>query len=99
MSSGDMLTAAQITTSHIRDVLTFPDCADEYAGVLASQDADMDAMHRATALGYEPGTAGWEKWTAATTETAQSSWDAHETCIAERYGEGLDIYKALVLER
>ena len=79
--------------------LTFAACADEYAVVLAAQDADLDAWETARALGHEPGSAGWEEWTAATNETAQSSWAAHETCIAERYGEGIDAYKALVLAR
>ena len=79
--------------------LTFAECADEYAAVLAAQDAEMDAWETATALGHEPGSAGWEEWTAATSETALSSWEAHETCIAERYGEGIDAYEALVLAR
>ena len=79
--------------------MTFAACADEYALVLAAEDADLDAWETATGLGHEPGSAGWEEWTAATSETALSSWEDHETCIAERYGEGIDAYKALVLAR
>ena len=78
---------------------TFADCANEYALVLATRDADLDAQNTARALGHEPGSAGWEEWTATTNETALSSWEAHETCIDERYGEGADAYKALVLAR
>ena len=77
--------------------LTFPDCADEYAFVHAAQDAEIEAWERARALGHEPGSAGWEEWTGAVSGSAQSSWDAHASCVAERYGEGNDAYKALVL--
>ena len=77
--------------------LTFAECAAEYAAVLEAQDTDLDALETAEALGHEPGSAGWEEWTAATYETFESSWEAHETCITERYG--IDAYKALVLAR
>ena len=80
--------------------VTFAACADEYAVVLAARDADLDAWDTARALGHEPGSAGWEEWATVTNETAQSSREAHETCITERYGEGFDAaYKALVLAR
>ena len=77
--------------------LTFAECAAEYAAVLEAQDTDLDAWETARTLGHEPGSAGWEEWTAATYETFESSWEAHETCITERYG--IDAYKALVLAR
>ena len=77
--------------------LTFPDCAAEYALVRATHEAEIEAWERARALGHEPGSAGWEEWTNAASEIAESSWEAHETCITERYGEGNDAYKALVL--
>lgn len=79
--------------------VTFPDCADEYASVLAAQDADLDASETAMALGHERGSAGWAEWTAATNQAALSSWETHETCIGERYGDGIDAYKTLVLAR
>ena len=80
--------------------LTFAECAAEYAAVLESQDAELDAWETARALGHEPGSAGWEEWTAATYETFESNWEAHETCITERYGiDANDAYKALVLAR
>ena len=78
---------------------TFADCANEYAAALAAQDAELDAWETAMALGHERGSAGWEEWTAAVDEAAQSTWATHESCIAERYGEGVDAYKALVLAR
>ena len=78
--------------------LTFADCADEYAAALAAQDADFGASETARSLGHEPGSASWDEWTAATNEAALSSREAHDTCVSERYGDGLDAYKALVLE-
>ena len=77
--------------------LTFADCAAEYAAVLEAQDTDLDAWETARVLGYEFGSAGWMELTAVTYETFESSWEAHETCITERYG--IDAYKALVLAR
>ena len=78
--------------------VTFAGCADEYAAALAAQDADSEASETARSLGHEPGGAGWDEWTAATNEAALSSWEVHETCVSERYGDGIDAYKALVLE-
>lgn len=79
--------------------LTFPDCADAYALARSAHDAEIDAWERAQALGHEPGSAGWKEWTKTASETAESSWEAHESCISERYGEGEDAYKALVIGR
>ena len=79
--------------------LTFADCADEHAAALAAEDANFEASETARSLGHEPGSASWDEWTAATNEAALSSWEAHETCVSERYGDGMDAYKALVLER
>ena len=77
--------------------VTFANCADEYASMLAAQDDAHDARQIATALGHEPDSGGWEEWTAAVNATAQTSREAHEVCIAENYGEGIDAYKTLVL--
>ena len=79
--------------------VTFADCAGEYAVALAAQDASNDDWETAKALGHEPGSAGWEEWTAAGNDAVLSTWEAHESCIAERYGEGVDAFKALVLAR
>lgn len=77
--------------------LTFPDCAEAYALVQTAHHDELRAWETARALGHEPGSAGWEKWTAHAGEAAQSSWEAHGTCVAERYGQGEEAYKALVL--
>jgi len=77
--------------------VTFADCAAEYSVVLDTHDAESDAWKTARALGYEPGSAGWEEWTAATTEMAERSWEGHETCVTERYG--VEPYLALVLAK
>ena len=79
--------------------VTFADCASEYALALAAQDASNDDWATAEDLGHEVGSDGWEEWTAAGNEAADSTWEAHETCITERYGEGIEDYKALVLAR
>ena len=77
--------------------LAFADCAVEYAVVLDTHEAELDVWKTAEALGHEFGSAGWKEWTAATTGMAEWSWEAHETCITERYG--VDPHKALVLAR
>ena len=76
--------------------LTFVDCADEYALALVAQDADLDAFKMAMALGHEPGSPDWHAWTDTAHDTARSSWQAHADCVAARYGEGMEAYKALV---
>lgn len=78
--------------------LTFADCADEYALVQVTHTAESEAWELARALGHEPGNPGWEEWTSETSEMAESSWEAHETCVIERYGTGEEAYKALVLD-
>ena len=80
--------------------VTFADCAGEYALALAAQDASNDDWATAEALGHEIGSAGWEEWTAAGNEAALVTWQAHEACVADRYGEDpVDALKALVLAR
>ena len=79
--------------------VTFADCAGEYALALAAQDASNDDWATAEALGHEIGSAGWEEWTAAGNEAELVTWEAHEACVADRYGEGVDAFKALVLKR
>ena len=79
--------------------VTFADCADEFGWALAASVTNLDARETATALGHEPGSAGFEEWTALTGEAARSASEAHEACISERYGEGNDAYRALVLPR
>ena len=77
----------------------FADCAGEYALALAAQDASNDDWATAEALGHEIGSAGWEEWTAAGNEAELVTWEAHEACVADRYGEGVDAFKALMLKR
>ncbi len=80
--------------------VTFADCASEYALALAAQDASNDDWATAEALGHEIGSAGWEEWTAAGNEAALVTWEAHEACVNDRYGEDpVDALKALVLAR
>lgn len=83
-----------------RGCVAFADCASDYALALAAQDASNDDWATAEALGHEIGSAGWEEWTAAGNEAALVASEAHEACIAERYGEDpIDALKALVLKR
>ena len=80
--------------------VAFADCASDYALALAAQDASNDDWATAEALGHEIGSAGWEEWTAAGNEAALVTWQAHEACVADRYGEDpVDALKALVLAR
>ena len=79
--------------------LTFADCSGEYALALAAQAASNDDWETARALGHEPGSDGWEEWTAAGNEAVLATWDAHEACVTERYGEGVEAYKSLVFAR
>ena len=79
--------------------LTFADCADEYAAIHAADEASTDeASETAMSLGHEPGSAGWDEWTAVTNAAVDASWEAHATCVDDRYGNGTDAYKALVLD-
>ena len=77
--------------------LPFPDCAPEYAVRVATRDAANDAYWTAQDLGHEPGTAGFETWTADADAAEAAAFETHEACIASRYGE--EPFKALVAGR
>ena len=80
--------------------VTYADCADEYAVLIAALDASNEDWATAESLGHEVGSDGWEEWTAASDADAAVAEEAHETCIAERYGEDpVEAMKALVLAR
>lgn len=80
--------------------VTYADCADEYAVLIAALDALTDDLATAESLGHEIGSDGWEEWTAVSNAAAATAEEAHESCIAERYGEDpIQAMKALVLAR
>lgn len=80
--------------------VTYADCADEYAVLVAALEASIDDSVTAESLGHEIGSDGWEEWTAVSSAAATAAQESHETCIDERYGEDpVEAMKALVLAR
>ena len=78
---------------------TFADCAVEYAATIAAEDSNFDVWETTSGLGHERGAAGWDTSTPETGDAFDLAAEAHKTCVTERYGEGPDAHKALIIAR
>ena len=57
------------------------------------------ALETTSGLGHERGAAGWDTSTPETGDAFDLAAEAHKTCVTERYGEGPDAHKALIIAR